>query len=66
MKRLLCLIGLHDWRLVATVQIESSHTDVGPMDYECGGEDYYLQCRRCEAKKIDRVRGVWLPRNYRA
>lgn len=65
MKRLLCFVGLHDWRLAHVVHVDASDIDDGPFLYECGGEDYHLECDRCGAEKIDSVRGVWVPRNYK-
>lgn len=64
LKRLLCLIGLHDWRMEHEVDQPGSGFTDNPMDYEVGGVDWHLQCSRCHQTKIEKKRSVWLPSTY--
>ncbi len=65
MPRLLCFVGLHDWRLECEVDVPGNGTENPPPSfYEVGGVDWHLHCARCSTTKVEQKRGVWLPCTY--
>lgn len=68
MRRLLCIIGIHDWHISEEQEIAGSDStdDVSPVDWEVGGVDYHLVCPRCGKFDVIRKRGIWIAPKYPA
>jgi hypothetical protein len=59
-RRLLCRLGLHDWRITAEIDVPGTGFTEDPADYQCGGIDYQIYCLWCPRGYTEQKRGVWI------